>query len=97
MVRIESEKNTLRFMVLYYCRKHHGGAVPCTDCAGLIAYAEGRLDRCRYGESKASCLLCPTHCYAAGERARIRAIMRYVGPRMIYLKPLEALKHLFRR
>jgi len=96
MSRIESEKNTLRFMVRYYCRKHHGGIEPCPDCADLLAYAINRLDHCRYGEMKKSCLRCPTHCYAKPQRLKIRAIMRYVGPRMIYLKPLEALRHLGR-
>lgn len=93
MVRIESEKDTLRFMVRYYCRKRHGGVEPCSECGDLLAYAINRLDRCRYGETKTSCLRCPAHCYTSPQRQKIRAIMRYVGPRMLYLKPLEALKH----
>lgn len=96
MSRIESEKSTLRFMVRYYCRKHHGGAEPCADCSDLIDYALSRLDHCRYGDAKRSCLLCPVHCYASPQRLKIRDVMRFVGPRMIYLKPLEALLHLRR-
>jgi len=97
MARIESEKNTLRFMVRYYCRKHHGGVEPCSECDEILAYAINRLDQCRYGETKTSCLLCPTHCYANPQRQKIRAIMRFVGPRMLYLRPIEALRHLYSR
>jgi len=93
--RIESEKSTLGFMVQYYCRKHHGGAAPCPNCSNLLEYASNRLDQCQFGDAKKSCLRCPVHCYARPQRQKIRTIMRSVGPRMIYLKPLEALRHLW--
>jgi len=81
-------------MVRYYCHKHHGNAVPCPDCSKLLEYASNRLDQCQFGETKKSCLHCPVHCYAKPQRQKIRTIMRFVGPRMIYLKPIEALRHL---
>ena len=101
MSRIDKEKGTVAFMVHLYCARLHGAApgerrlpgLLCPDCERLLAYALARLDRCRYGERKTSCRKCPTHCYAPAERAAIKAVMRYSGPRMLYARPLEALRH----
>ena len=91
--KIAREKATIQFMIGHYCRLKHGSAQPCPDCAGLRAYAWARLDACRYGEEKPSCKSCPTHCYAPAQRQGIREVMRYVGPRMVYLGPWEFIRH----
>jgi len=97
MRSIETEKRTIEFMIRYYCRKIHKETSLCRDCADLIAYAHRRLDACRYGNEKTSCRKCPTHCYSPENRESVRRIMRYVGPRMVYLKPLKFAKHIFYR
>lgn len=91
--RIAKEKATIQFMIGHYCRSQHGSEEPCPDCARLCAYAMERLDGCRYGEEKPSCKTCTTHCYAPANRQAIREVMRYIGPRMVYLGPLEFIKH----
>ena len=93
ITRIESEKRTIEFMVGAYCRNKHGGKPLCPVCADLLDYALKRLDLCRYGEAKTSCLRCPTRCYSPVRREEIRRVMRWAGPRMIYLKPLAFLRH----
>lgn len=83
-------------MIGIYCRKQHGAAkgTLCDDCAALLDYALARLSRCPHGEAKTSCRKCPTHCYRPDRREDIRRVMRYVGPRMLFIAPLAAIRHL---
>lgn len=93
--RLEREASTLRIMVTMRCRKlHHPAGGLCPDCEELLGYALGRLAACPDGEGKAACRLCPRHCYRPGERARIREVMAWAGPRMLLSHPLLALSHL---
>jgi hypothetical protein len=94
--RINREKRVARFMIGYYCRRRHGRAGEsglCGECAALADYADARLSACRFGESKASCGRCRVHCYSPRRRAQIKDVMRFVGPRMLFLMPLEYLRH----
>lgn len=67
----------------------------CPDCAELLEYALSRLSRCPFGVKKTSCRKCPVHCYRPDMKVRIRAVMRYSGPRMMFYHPVAALRHLF--
>lgn len=68
----------------------------CPECATLLDYALRRLDSCRFGYGKPSCRKCPVHCYRADMRERIRTVMRWAGPRMIFRHPIAATRHLLR-
>ena len=68
----------------------------CPECAALLDYALRRLDSCRFGNGKPSCRKCPVHCYRADMRERIRTVMRWAGPRMIFHHPIAATRHLLR-
>ena len=68
----------------------------CPECATLLDYALRRLDSCRFGDGKPSCRKCPVHCYRADMRERIRTVMRWAGPRMIFRHPMAATRHLLR-
>jgi hypothetical protein len=93
--RLERERRTVRAMLELYCRHHHGASGGlCQDCAGLEGYAGRRLDRCPYGAAKPTCVNCPVHCYRTVERERMREVMRFAGPRMIWRHPVLALLHL---
>lgn len=92
--RIRREKATVRAMIALYCRHHHGGQEICASCAELLAYADLRLDRCPYGEAKPACTNCPIHCYRPEPRERMRAVMRFAGPRMLWRHPYLAIRHL---
>lgn len=91
---IADEKRTIREMVKIYCLKKEGNASLCPDCEALIRYAEHRLDLCPHGESKPSCRHCKIHCYTPEMRARVRAVMRYSGPRMLLYHPFSILSWL---
>ena len=92
--RLRRERATVRAMVEIYCRHHHRGAVPCADCAVLADYADRRLDRCPYGAEKPTCVNCPIHCYQPEPRERMREVMRFAGPRMLWRRPYLAVMHL---
>jgi hypothetical protein len=82
-------------MIALYCRDHHDGpAGICEDCRALAAYADRRIDYCVFGPEKPVCSRCPVHCYRPGMREKIRAVMRYSGPRMLMRHPVDAIRHL---
>lgn len=94
--RLGREFTTLRHMVDLYCRDHHApaGPGPCLQCAGFLAYAARRLDKCPYGVDKPTCANCPIHCYKIAPREFACEVMRYAGPRMMTRHPWLAVMHL---
>lgn len=93
--RIAAEKEVVEKMIAVYCRGqgHQKGSL-CPECLSLLQYARKRLDHCRFGEEKSFCEQCPVHCYGRDMRAKIKAVMRYSGPRMLLYHPLLAVGHL---
>jgi hypothetical protein len=95
MPRLSREKRTIQAMMRVYCRDHHETTDSlCGECQSLYDYAQGRLDHCRFGAEKPTCARCPIHCYKPTMRARIKEVMRYAGPRMLFRHPILALLHL---
>ena len=93
--RMKREKKTIEAMIHLYCRGQHGteGEL-CFECGRLLDYAQVRLDRCPFQENKTTCTKCPVHCYRPVMRERVKAVMRYAGPRMLLRHPFLALLHL---
>jgi len=93
--RIERESKTIEAMIRLYCRDHHEGEDEfCPECKELWEYALVRLDRCPFQENKPTCAKCPVHCYKPDMREKVRAVMRYAGPRMLRRHPVLAVLHL---
>ena len=92
--RMTRENRTVTAMIELYCRKRHGRGELCADCRELADYAGGRLLKCPFQENKTVCSRCAVHCYQPVMRERIRIIMRYSGPRMIYHHPILVIRHL---
>ena len=97
MNRIEREKHTVALMIKLYCRHKEGNDQPCDQCWELIDYATSRLDHCHFGNNKPTCQRCPIHCYKPQMKVRIKEVMRWAGPRMIFYHPVMALRHLIGR
>ncbi len=57
-------------------------AVLCEECGRLLRYAASRRIICPM-DPKPSCKKCPSHCYKADCRRRIREVMRFSGLHMI--------------
>ena len=96
------EKRKLELKTMYqiigiYCHnKHHTpkGQL-CEECQKVWQYAEHRIDVCPHMESKTFCSVCKTHCYAPTYREKIREIMRYGGPRMLFVSPIQVVRHMY--
>ena len=88
------EQHALDTMIGMYCRHHHGGDALCAECTELSAYARRRLERCVFGDAKPTCANCTVHCYSADMRAKVRAMMRWAGPRMLLRHPVIAVLHM---
>lgn len=82
-------------MVRIHCHDRH--ATPaglCAECQALMDYATRRIDRCVFGDQKPTCANCKVHCYNVQMRERVRSVMRYAGPRMLWRHPLLTIAHL---
>ena len=91
----EKEKSVVSLMIALYCRKQHhpeAGAL-CSDCEALRDYAFSRTDSCPFMEQKTFCSSCKVHCYQPEMREKIRAVMRFSGPRMLLYHPITAIRH----
>ena len=90
----EREKKVVSFMIALYCRKkHHTKGRLCAECAALEEYARQRSDHCPFMETKTFCSNCTVHCYKQEMREKIREVMRFSGPRMLFTHPLMAIGH----
>ena len=89
----EREKRMVSEMIALYCRKKHGAKTLCPACRELTEYARQRSDRCPFMETKTFCSNCRVHCYRLDMRDRIRAVMRFSGPRMMFHHPIAAIRH----
>ena len=95
--RCEREQQIVEQMIRLYCRRKEGNQQLCSECESLIAYTAARLHRCPFGESKKACQHCSIHCYSPQMRQRIRLVMRYSGPRMLFVNPWAVISHWFGR
>ncbi len=97
MNKIEYEKHVVENMIRLYCRKKHSSKTLCEECKTLNNYAQERLTKCSFGDSKAACKDCNIHCYSKQMKERIREVMRFSGPRMIFYYPTDFVLHLFKK
>lgn len=92
--RIDSEKRVVSRMIRLYCQRRLGLESLTEEYRALESYAHRRLDGCKFGDAKPACKRCKIHCYKPDMRDKIRAIMRWAGPRMILYDPIAAIRHL---
>ena len=95
-IKREREKETVSYMIELYCRKNHAAKKGelCPECASLRAYARDRSEHCPFMETKSFCSTCKVHCYKPEMREKIREVMRFSGPRMIFVHPVMAVRHI---
>lgn len=91
------DARTVASMVRIACEARHGTTrdALCSDCRRLLDYAELRLAKCPYGRHKTTCRECPIHCYRPAERAAMKDVMVFAGPRMLWRHPLQAIRHVW--
>lgn len=94
--RLTRERHTIQTMISIYCHgQHHTTKSVCPECAALSAYAMQRIDKCPFQADKPTCAKCPVHCYKPEMRERVRRVMRYSGPRMMFSHPVLTFWHYY--
>lgn len=90
------EQYVVEEMIRLYCKKNHQGhnKEMCGECQELSEYAKSRSEKCPFMEKKTFCANCKVHCYKPEMREKIRKVMRYSGPRMLFYHPILAIWHL---
>lgn len=93
------EIKTVQEMIRMYCHAMHSTTNDelCGDCMNLLTYAEQRIDKCFYGDDKPVCSKCTVHCYKPEMREKIKEIMRYSGPKMMWKSPVLSLRYMYRK
>jgi hypothetical protein len=93
--KLQHERRIVADMIALYCRKKHSTRELCDDCRALTEYADCRTLACPKMAEKTFCSQCKSHCYRQDMRERIREVMRFAGPRIIFHHPIAALSHLY--
>ena len=82
-------------MVRLYCdRNHYKNGSLCDSCSELTEFANDRINRCVFQNDKPVCSECQIHCFRHDMREKIKVVMRFAGPRMIYSHPIIGIRHL---
>jgi hypothetical protein len=98
MGKIVKEKRIIKTMINIYCKKKHNSKGElCSECSELLEYAHKRLDFCKFGDEKKFCSNCPIHCYKKDMKVKVKDVMRFSGPRLIFHEPLEVIKHIIEK
>ncbi len=91
---MEREAKTAGLMIDIFCRERHGGRNGlCPECRRLFDYVVARLAKCPLQDHKPRCAQCSVHCYKPEMREKIRAVMKYAGPRMFFRHPVLTGRH----
>lgn len=86
--------STVEFMIRLYCRKKHLSKDGlCEECQELYEYVEQRRKHCPFGDNKTFCSNCKIQCYKPSMKEKIRAVMKYSGPRLLFYNPKLVLAH----
>ncbi len=82
-------------MIKMYCDHNHTkvGAL-CNECDELTEFAIERINRCVFKQDKPVCSECQIHCYRLDMREKIKTVMRFAGPKMIFRYPIRGIRHL---
>ncbi|MDO5524296.1 MAG: nitrous oxide-stimulated promoter family protein [Bacteroidia bacterium] len=93
----EGEKKVISKMISIYCRANHKPVGElCEECSALDSYAMKRLENCPFGENKPTCGSCSIHCYKSDMRLKIQEVMRFSGFRMMFLHPMDTIRHFYK-
>jgi hypothetical protein len=96
--RIAREKLTVRTMIEMYCVGHHKSEPgTCEKCQMLYAYATCKLDKCPFQEAKPVCANYTIHWHEKVERAQIKEVTQFSGPRTLIRHPALSLLHMIDR
>ena len=91
----DKEIEIVTVMIKMYCKHyHHTKGELCDECSKLLDYVKLRRSKCPFGDNKTFCSNCKVHCYNKEMREKIKKVMRYSGPRIFFIHPVIASKHI---
>jgi len=91
---LQQEQATIASMTQLFCGAKHGSRERlCPDCQQLLDYAQDRVSHCMFLPQKPVCARCPVHCYQPFYRERVKEVMRFAGPRLMFKYPLAVVRH----
>ncbi|BBF43465.1 hypothetical protein lbkm_2153 [Lachnospiraceae bacterium KM106-2] len=91
-----AEAKIMATMVRIYCKGNHKTKEGlCEECEALLAYANKRTELCPFMEQKTFCANCKVHCYKPDMKQKVKDVMRYAGPRMLFVRPDLVVKHVY--
>lgn len=90
----DREKKVITEMVKLYCRKNHKNGELCDECNEVLNYSLKRIDNCKFMETKTFCSNCKSPCYSLKMKEKIKQIMKFSGPRMLFYHPLLVIYHI---
>lgn len=91
--RREKERRLLSCMVAYYCRKNHGNRVRlCPECADVDRFIRQRC-HCPRQEATRLCRSCPAQCGRPELKEKLRRMVRYACPRMLFRHPVTVSRY----
>lgn len=89
---VQREMRTIEAMIRIYCRHHHHQDL-CKECGVVLTYSYARIEKCLFGPEKPACNKCTVHCYSPVMREKVKEIMHFSGPKLIYKHPVMVLYH----
>ncbi len=92
-----NDRVIIEWMIKYNCSKNHSASGLCEDCSSLLRYATIRIEKCPYGDDKPVCSNCTIHCYIPEKRGRIKDVMKFSGPAIIFRKPLTGIRYILKK
>lgn len=88
----QNEIDLIYEMISIYCKKKYKEDM-CEECMKLYEYAKQRIEKCPMMETKTFCSQCKIHCYQKEQREKIKKVMRFSGPRLIFHHPILVIRH----
>lgn len=91
----DREKKVVNLMIGLYCQKNHKGVSLCDNCSKLVDYSNTKLNNCPIMASKKFCSQCHIKCYDTEYKQKIKEVMKFAGPYMMFYHPFVTIKHGF--
>ncbi|WP_455520983.1 nitrous oxide-stimulated promoter family protein [Parvimonas micra] len=93
----DREKKVISEMVKLYCRKNHKKRELCDECKEVLNYSLKRIDNCQCVETKLFCSSCKFSLYSPRDKEKVKQIMKFSGPRILFHHPLLVISHMLSR
>lgn len=91
MENVDKDRKTLEAIGRIYCDAYHEGPKDasglCPACRETVDATLARTQACPFNH-EGNCQDCEVHCQRGAAQKRIREMMRYSAPRMVFRHPL---------